>query len=143
MKEVMVMQLSQIMKRELVTATPEMSVKNAAEKMKSQNVGCVLITEKGTLKGILTDRDITCSVVAEGRNINDTRVREVMHSELIFSNPETDIFDASRIMSQKNIRRLPIQKNGRLEGLVSISDLAPVLKEEMDNFFHIEEAHHH
>jgi CBS domain-containing protein len=47
MKEVMVMQLSQIMKRELVTATPEMSVKNVAEKMKRENVGCVLITEKG------------------------------------------------------------------------------------------------
>lgn len=135
--------LREIMQRELVTAGPGISVKEAAGKMKEQNVGCVLITENGRLKGILTDRDIACTLVAEGKNPDTTKISEIMHAEPTICGPDTDILHASRLMAEKKIRRLPIQSNGILEGLVTISELAPVLKEEMDNFFNVEEAYRH
>ncbi|MBE9536682.1 MAG: CBS domain-containing protein [Proteobacteria bacterium] len=137
------MLLREIMKRELVTVEPAASIKEAAERMKSGDVGCTLITENGVLRGILTDRDITCNVVAEGKDPDAIKVKEIMNKDIIFTSPETDTLEASRMMAQKKIRRLPVQSNGRLEGLVTMSELAPILREEMDNFFNLEEAYRH
>lgn len=136
------MQLKEIMRKELVTAKPDLSIREAAKRMKDEKVGCVLVTEDGSLKGILTDRDIACSVVAEGKDPSNTRVREIMKSSPAFSSPDTDIMEASRIMSEKKIRRLPILANGKLQGIVTTSDLASVLKKEMDNFLNVEEFYH-
>lgn len=137
------MMLRDIMKRELVTISPEMSVREAAGKMRDKNVGCVLVIENGRLTGILTDRDITCIVVAEGKDPDYTMVKEIMKADVVFSSPGMDILEASKIMAENGIRRLPIKVDGRLEGIISISDIAPILKNEMDNFFHVEEVYHH
>lgn len=137
------MLLREIMKKDLITVRPETFVTEAAKKMKEHNVGCILVTENGSLKGLFTDRDIACWVVAEGRDPNSLRIKDVMKTDLVTATPDTDIFYASKIMAQKRIRRLPIQSNGHLEGIVSIADLAPVLKEELDNIFTIEEAPTH
>lgn len=132
--------LKDIMRKDVVTASPESSVKDIARKMKDKNVGCVLITEGGSLRGILTDRDIACIAVAEGKDPNTTKASEIMHKNPVHTSSSIDILEASRIMVEKRIRRLPIQSNGRLEGIVTISDLAPVLKKEVDNFFSVEAA---
>lgn len=137
------MMLRDIMKRKLVTISPEMSVREAAGKMRDKNVGCVLVIENGRLTGILTDRDITCIVVAEGKDPDYTMVKEIMKADVVFSSPGMDILEASKIMAENGIRRLPIKVDGRLEGIISISDIAPILKNEMDNFFHVEEVYHH
>lgn len=137
------MLLKEIMQRDLETISPGTTVFDAAKRMKSKNIGCILVTEDGRLKGILTDRDITCSVVANGKEPSSVKVSEIMHKDPFFSSPETDIYDASKIMAEKGIRRLPIQSDGRLEGLITISELAPVLREETDNFFKLEEVYRH
>ena len=94
-------------------------------------------------RGRVTDRDIVCSVVADGKDIDYTEVKDVMNTDLIFSSPDTDVVEVSRLMAEKEIRRLPIQQDGILKGIVSAADLAPVLKEEMNNFFYLEEMYHH
>ena len=137
------MLLREIMQVELVTARPESTVKEAAGKMKSQGVGCVLVTEDGGLTGILTDRDIACLLVAEGKDPETTLVSEIMHTEPTISSPDKDILEGSRLMAERNIRRLPLQSNGKLEGMVTMSELAPVLREETDNFFKLEEVYRH
>ncbi|MBI3583330.1 MAG: CBS domain-containing protein [Nitrospinae bacterium] len=137
------MTLKEIMKKDIVTVTPEMSVKEAAKKMKDENIGCILVTENGSLRGILTDRDITCMIVADGKDPNYTMVKEIMNGDVVYTSPDTDIFEAFKIMAGHKIRRLPLKFDGKLEGIVSISDLAPVLKSEMDNFFNVEEIYHH
>ncbi len=137
------MLLREIMKKDLITVRPETFVTEAAKKMKEHNVGCILVTENGSLKGLFTDRDIACWVVAEGKDPNSVRIKDVMKTDLVTATPDTDIFYATKIMAQNRIRRLPIQSNGHLEGIVSIADLAPVLKEELDNIFTIEEAATH
>ncbi|MBI5747930.1 MAG: CBS domain-containing protein [Nitrospinae bacterium] len=137
------MTLKEIMKKNIVTITPDMSVREAAKKMKDENIGCILVTENGSLRGILTDRDITCMIVADGKDPNYTMVKEIMNGDVVYTSPDTDILEAFKIMAGHKIRRLPLKFDGRLEGIVSISDLAPVLKSEMDNFFNVEEIYHH
>lgn len=134
------MQIREIMKKErdIITCTPTDSVTEAAKRMKDSNIGCVLVTEGGGVKGIITDRDITLSVVAKGKNPNEVRLKEIMKTPVITGNPEWDIYETTKMMAQKKIRRLPIQSNGKLEGFISMADLAPVLRKEMDSFLDLE-----
>lgn len=134
------MQIREIMKKErdIITCTPTDFVTAAAKKMSERNIGCVLVTEGGSLKGIITDRDITLSVVANGKNPNEVRLKDVMKTPVITGNPEWDVYETTKMMSQKKIRRLPIQHNGKIEGFVSMADLAPVLRKEIDSFLDLE-----
>lgn len=136
------MQIKEIMRRRpnIVTCTPDDYVVDAAKKMNEYNVGCVLVTENGSLKGILTDRDITLSVVAQGRNPKEVHLHEIMKTDIITGKPEWDLFEATRLMAEKKIRRLPIEANGRLEGFVSLADVAPIFKRELDSFLEIESS---
>jgi CBS domain-containing protein len=136
------MQVKEIMKKttDLVICSPSDYVMDAAKKMENKNVGCILITENNNLKGILTDRDITLSVVAHGKNPREVMVKEIMKTDIITGRPEWDLFEATKLMADKKIRRLPIQSNERLEGFVSLADLAPVIKGELDSFLEIEAA---
>ncbi len=136
------MLLKEIMRTDLVTIAPEANIREAARKMRDENVGCVLITEGGRLRGCLTDRDIACWL-AEGKDPDNTEVRSIMKERVITATPETDVLGASRTMSINNVRRLPIVEDGKLCGMVTTADLAPVLEEEVDNFFHLEEAYQH
>ena len=131
-----------IMQKSLLTLSPESTIREAARLMKRENVGCVLITNGQKLSGVLTDRDITCWL-AEGDNPDTTKVGSVMRREVITATPSTDVFEASKIMSNYRVHRLPIVENSDLCGIVTTSDIALVLKEEVDNFFHVEEAYHH
>ena len=110
--------------------------------MKEQDVGCVLITNDQFLKGIITDRDIACWL-AEGKDPSNVDVGSVMQRNVITVAPETDIYEVSKLMASRKIHRLPIVEDNKLCGLVTTSDVAGVLEEEIDNFFHVEEAYHH
>jgi CBS domain-containing protein len=85
------MMLKEIMKKELVTISSEMSVRDAAMKMKEKDVGCLLVSENGRLNGILTDRDIACKVVANGKDTRYTMVKDIMKTDVVFSTPETNL----------------------------------------------------
>lgn len=88
----------------------------------------------------MTDRDLALWL-ATGKNPDETKIDGVMQSHVISASPEIDVFEASKLMARKKVRRLPITENGRLVGLVSTSDIASVIEEEVDNFFHVEEAY--
>lgn len=134
------MQIREIMKqtKEIITCTPNDTVTEAAKRMNSRNIGCVLITEGTSLKGIITDRDITMSVVAKGKNPAEVKLKDIMKSPVTTGHPEWDLFETTKLMAQKKIRRLPIQSDGVLEGFISMADLAPVLRKEMDSFLDLE-----
>ncbi len=134
--------LKDIMQTKLITLSPEAKIREAARVMKEKDVGCVLITNGQRLQGIITDRDIACWLV-EGKDPDVANAGSVMQKSVITSTPEADVFEASKLMANKKIHRLPIVEDGRLCGLVTTCDLAGVLEEEIDNFFHVEEAYHH
>lgn len=134
------MLLREIMQKKVVTISPDATIRDAAKKMKDYRIGYILITNGESVKGCVTDRDLVMWL-ASGKNPDDARVDSLMQSNIVTALPDTDVFEASKVMARKKIRRLPIVENGRLMGLVSISDLASVLEEEVDNFFHVEEAY--
>ena len=99
----------------------------AARVMRELNVGFVPVCQRnGVVVGVLTDRDIAIRVVAEGRS-PDTRVEEVMTDELVACLPQADIGEAERLMRAYQVNRvLLIDDDGRLAGVISLSDLAQV-----------------
>ena len=103
--------------------------------MEEHNVGCLLVTTDGYAKGILTDRDIVLKVIAKGSDPTLTQVADVMQPHVIAAGPEMDILEASQLMSFNHVRRLPVQENGRIVGIVSAMDLARVIQQEVDNLF--------
>jgi CBS domain-containing protein len=137
------MLLRDLMQTKLVTLPPEASIREAAKKMDDEKIGFLLITNSESLKGVLTDRDITCWLAKGGKDPDGVRVSEVMQTDIVSAGPGTDTFEASKIMAENKIRRLPIIENGKLCGIVTTSDFATYLEEEVDNFFHVEEVYHH
>ncbi len=132
--------LKEIMQKKVVTLSPDASIREAAKKMKDYRIGYLVITNGETIRGCVTDRDLVIWL-ANGKNPDETKIDQIMQSNIVTATPDTDVFDASKIMARKKIRRLPIAENGKLLGLVSVSDIASVLEEEVDNFFHVEEAY--
>lgn len=108
--------------------------------MKDKNVGCLLVVEDGVLKGVLTDRDIVLSVVANGKDPLDIRVRDVMQTKIVSCAPETDVLEATRVMAGSRVRRLPVIADGKVQGVVSITDLTRVVEEEIENLFSLRAA---
>ena len=129
------MQLRDIMKRDVISVFPDSTITEAARMMEEHNIGCVLVVKDGQAKGILTDRDIVLKVIAKGSDPTLTKTADVMQPHVISASPDTDILDASRLMTLHHVRRLPIQEAGQLLGIVSVMDLARVIQEEVDNLF--------
>ena len=127
------MQLREIMKQDVISILPSSPVIAAARKMEEHNIGCLPVIKDGALKGILTDRDIVLKGIARGSDPSVTTVADVMQSHVITAGPDMDIPEALQLMSTNRVRRLPIQENGRVVGIVSIMDLGHVVKEEVDN----------
>ena len=136
------MLLKDIMQKNIVTLSPESTLRDVARLMKEDNVGCVVIMNGQRLKGIITDRDIACWV-AEGKDPNKVTAGSIMKRHVIIATPEMSVFEASKLMADNKVRRLPVVAGNKLYGLVSISDLASIIEAEVENFFHVEEAYHH
>jgi CBS domain-containing protein len=134
------MKVRQIMHKELVTVLPTATIHDAALKMKEQNVGSILIIDEGYLQGIVTDRDITLVVAADFKDPKTVKVSEIMKREIKTVKADDDIETALSIMSKENVRRLPVKENGKIVGLLSSADLATEIKEELNQFFGLEEA---
>jgi CBS domain-containing protein len=135
--------IKNIMQTKLATLSPQASIREAARRMDDEKIGCLLITNGESLKGLITDRDITCWLARGGKDPDGVRVSEVMQTDIVSVGPEMDTLEASKIMAENKVRRLPVIGDGKLFGIVTTSDLATFLEEEVDNFFHVEEVYHH
>ena len=80
--------------------------------------------QDGTLRGLLTDRDIVTRCLAAGKDPKKTRVSEVMSSQVLYARPDMEANVAAHYMGRQQIRRLPVVENGRLCGMVSLCDLS-------------------
>ena len=116
--------------RDLMTANPcsidaEQTVAHAAKMMRDEDVGLAPIVEGDKLVGTLTDRDIAIRVVAEGKDPNQTTVREIASTNIVTIDPQQDLDEALRLMAKHQVRRLPVvEEDGRLVGVVAQADVA-------------------
>ncbi len=106
-------------------ANPEMSLREAAQKMKDGDFGGLPVRENDRLVGMITDRDITIRAVADGKDPNSTQVREVMSNDILYCFEDDDIEEVNQNMAGNQIRRLPVlNREKRLVGIVALGDLA-------------------
>jgi len=118
--------VSQLMSREVVTCRPQDSLRDAAEKMWNQDIGCLpVVDEEGHAVGMVTDRDICMAAYTQGRPLADMDVRSAMAHEVFSCLPTERIEQAEKIMKDRQVRRLPvIDEGGHLVGLIATNDLA-------------------
>ena len=108
----------------VTTIDPNATVFAAAALMNEHKIGCVLVAENDRLVGIFTERDILMRVVAQRLDVDETRVRDVMTSEVACCRPHTTIDEARGVMKNRRIRHLPVcEEDGRIDGMISIGDL--------------------
>jgi CBS domain-containing protein len=104
---------------------PDTPVADIAKKMKDLDIGSIPVGENDRLIGMVTDRDITCRAVANGKDCSKLTARDVMTKGIVFCRDTEDLDDALRIMEQKKIRRLPvIDDKKRMVGMLSFGDVS-------------------
>ena len=119
--------ISDLMNRaKLVCLGPETTVTNASRAMLERNVGAILVTDPaapGRLLGIMTERDINFRLIAAGRDATTTRVSDIMTRNPRTMPHDTPVSDALKMMARSGYRHLPVQEDGKLVGIVSITDV--------------------
>ena len=119
------MHLREIMTPEVEVIHPEVTLQQAAAKMRRLNIGSLPVCDGDRLIGMLTDRDITVRAVAEGCDPTTTTIREAMTPDIVYCFDDQGVQDAQEVMERYPIRRLPIlTRDKRLVGMVSLGDLA-------------------
>ena len=118
--------------RDVLTVSPDTSVRDAIEKMEDISAGTAVVLEGGEVVGIVSERDVFRKVVLQGQNIDKVDVREIMSTELTTITPETSLDDCMQLITEKRIRHLPVLSNGSLCGIVSIGDVVKYLIVEKD-----------
>ena len=119
------MKVYDLMCDHVISVGADEPVTAAARLLKQQNIGSVPVCgDDGSVRGIVTDRDIVLRCVAAGADPEALRVRDVMTPGVVTVSPYDDIGTASRIMAESQIRRLPVCQDGALVGMLSLGDLA-------------------
>jgi len=109
--------------RAVVTINSDTTVLDALRLMDDRNIGSVVVTENDEYLGLLTERDYARKVILQGKSSNDTHVREIMTTGLPRIVPESSIETCMHIMSESNLRYLPVFVDDQLDGIISINDL--------------------
>lgn len=116
----------------VVTISAKATVREAARLMRQKKVGALVVLGSARPVGILTDRDITVGVVADGRDPAGVSVSEVMHKDPAVIREDQGLFDAARIFAAKGVRRLPVvDRRGTLIGIIALDDMLMLLGSEM------------
>ena len=102
--------------------------------MRNEDIGALIVVDRDTKPiGIITDRDIVVSVIAERLNPGEITVEDIMTKNPVTVDENTDLFDIIRILHENSVRRLPITNGGKLTGIVSVDDLIVVVATEVVN----------
>jgi CBS domain-containing protein len=123
----------------VASITPTASVLDALHLMEEKNIGSVVVLENGEYRGIVTERDYSRKVILKGKNSTDTLVSEIMSTDLPRLAPQDSVDKCMELMSDKHIRYLPVFAEGKLSGIISMSDVvAAKLKRQQETIAHLE-----
>ena len=109
-----------------VSVSPEITLQECAKIMDENHVSTVIVQDNDHSAGILSDQDIVRKAIAKGINPLNKKVKEFMETELIVIEPETDIYDALIKMRDLNIRHLPVVKDNKMIGLLTLKDILKI-----------------
>ena len=122
------MKISEIMTKAAVTDSAEDTLAEACDKMRHAQTSSMLIMDDERLVGIVTERDVV-KTIAKGLDPKETRLKDIMTTDIVTIGPMTTLKEAANIMATKWIRHLPIVEGSRVVGMISQRDLTGVLAE--------------
>ncbi len=126
------MKCRDIMTSSVTTATRANTLKEVAVMMRDGDMGSVPVVEDGKLVGIVTDRDIVVRAVADGKEAA-TGVAEAMTTDIFSVKPDDFVFEAIRLMGDKQVRRVPVvDEQGQLAGIIAMADIALEMEDEKE-----------
>ena len=106
------------------TVSPDTTAGEAAQIMKSEDIGSLPIVDGDKLVGVISDRDLAIRIVAEGRG-TDTPIDEIASKDVVTVDPQQSLEEAARLMAQHQVRRLPVvEEDGRVVGILAQADVA-------------------
>ena len=117
------MKIRELMKSAPVAVALSDPASEAAKVMREHGIGAVLVTDQGKLAGLVTDRDITVRVLAQGRDPREVPVSQIASREIVTIGPDDDTEDAARLIAERAVRRIPVIEDGVAIGVVSLGDL--------------------
>ena len=126
------MKVAEIMTRNVRVVSPDKTIREAARLMDEMNVGVLPVCDGRRLRGMVTDRDITVKVVAQGADPSSTRVSTLITRKPTVIREDAGILDATKLLSRRGIRRLPVvSKTGKLVGIIALDDRLMLLGSEL------------
>ena len=109
--------------REIFSVTPDTCVDDAVKMMDEKNVGALLVMKGNKLVGMLSERDYARKVMIRGKKSAETKVSDIMSTNLSVTHPNEGVEECLRVMTDKRIRHLPVLENDKVIGVISIGDL--------------------
>jgi CBS domain-containing protein len=124
-RSAMTQRIQDIMTKQVHTVRSDAMLLEVARVMRDKRIGDVLVTNSdGTLRGIVTDRDIVVRADAAAKPLDQTQVSEICTEQLVKLTPDSSIDEAVKVMREHAIRRVPVVRDGQPVGVVTIGDLA-------------------
>jgi len=119
----MSLKVKDVMVKNIVTIGARASVKKAVELMNKHEIGCLIVVNKEKPVGIVTERDMLKRVLLQHKDPRKTRVSSIMSKPLMVGKPQTDLREAVALMVERRIKKLPVIKNTKLLGLLTLTDI--------------------
>ncbi len=120
-------EVEDVMNRDVFTVCPDDTVTTAAKIVSDNKISCVVVTDSGSVVGILTEPDFLKRAMSLKRDFNEIKVAEIMSAPVVTVPADLSIFEASKTMEKKGIKQLPVLEKGQLVGIVTQTDLIRTL----------------
>ena len=118
------MKVNECMSTNVIYAKPEDTICNVAKLMENNHIGCVPVCDNNdNVVGLVTDRDLILRSIACDKDIKNTHISEIMSTNVFFCTSNSDITNVTNLMSENQIRRIPVIDNNKLVGIVSLGDI--------------------
>ena len=111
----------------IYTTTPAASVFDAVKLMAEKGIGALIVVDRAKTVGMLSERDYARKVILVGRSSKETKIREIMTTQVISADPHQSVQECMTIMTEKRIRHLPVMEDDQLIGMISIGDLVKAI----------------
>lgn len=110
--------------RSVITMSPDASAYEAVKISNKNKIGCLVVVDNSQIVGILTERDLLERVLEKCRNPKETKISEIMTRHVVMGKPDMELSEATRLMFENNVKKLPIMDGNRLVGIVTLTDIA-------------------
>ena len=118
------MKIEDLMTRNVITIPTDASAYEAAKISNKNKIGCLVVVDSGQIVGILTERDLLERVLEKCRNPKETKISEIMTRHVVMGKTDMELSEATRLMFENKVKKLPIVDGNRLVGIVTLTDIA-------------------